>query len=148
MVENRRLMINVAESRFSKEDGDMTVRELRQSPLMSHLMEALERGDDIGHYGRLTFAMTAHHFMERDEVAKWLAKDRSMDEGRARALAQQVEERGYNPPRRERILEWQAKQEFPICPDPQNPDACNLYTDLELPEEVYDSIEEYHEQKV
>ena len=74
-------------------------------PTMSHLLDALERGEDIGHYGRLTFAMVAHRFMDRDELVKWLMKDRDTDEHKARALAQQVEERGYNPPRRERILE-------------------------------------------
>jgi hypothetical protein len=32
------------------------------------------------------------------------------DESEARGLVQQVEERDYNPPRRERILEWQSQQ--------------------------------------
>ena len=73
--------------------------------------------------------------------------DRDTDEQKARALVQQVEERGYNPPSRQRILEWQEQQKFPICPNPEDPDACNLYRELELPEEVFESIEEYHEQK-
>jgi hypothetical protein len=85
----------------------MPVEDLRQSPMMSHMLDALDRGEDIGHYGRLTFAMVAHHFLDRDELAGWLAKDGDTDEQQARALVQQVEERGYNPPRRERILEWQ-----------------------------------------
>jgi len=49
------------------------------------------------------------------------------------ALAQQVEEKGYNPPRRELILECQEQQDFPICPDPEDPDACNVYNELHLP---------------
>ena len=50
----------------------MAVKDLRRSPTMSHLLEALERGEDIGHYGRLTFAMAAHHFMEKEElVSSW-----------------------------------------------------------------------------
>jgi hypothetical protein len=125
----------------------MSVKELRRSPTMNHLLDALERGEDIGHYGRLTFAMAAFRYMDRDALVKLLMKDRSMDEQKARALVQQVEERGYNPPSRERILEWQGHQEFPICPNPEDPDACNLYRELELPEEVFESIEEYHEQK-
>ena len=40
----------------------MTVEDLRQSRMMSHLLDALDRGEDIGHYGRLTFAMVAHHW--------------------------------------------------------------------------------------
>lgn len=40
---------------------------LRDSALMAHLLDALEAGQDIGHYGRLTFAMVARHFMEEGE---------------------------------------------------------------------------------
>jgi len=125
----------------------MPVDDLRRSPMMSHLLDALEQGQDIGHYGRLTFAMVAHHFLDSDELLEWLAKDGDTDERKARALIQQVEERGYNPPRRERILEWQAQQDFPICPTPDDPDACNVYKELDMPEAVLQNIEEYREQK-
>jgi DNA primase large subunit len=125
----------------------MAVDDLRRSPMMSHLLDALDRGEDIGHYGRLTFAMVAHHFLDADELVEWLAKDGDTDERKARALVQQVEERGYNPPRRERILEWQAQQDFPICPTPDDPDTCNVYKDLDMPEEVLENIQEYREQK-
>jgi GNAT superfamily N-acetyltransferase len=63
------------------------------------------------------------------------------------ALVQQVEERGYNPPRRERILEWQGQQDFPICPDPDDPDACNVYNELTFPDEMYKDIQQYREEK-
>ena len=69
------------------------------------------------------------------------------DESEARALVQQVEERGYNPPRRERILEWQGQQEFPICPNPDDPDACNVYRELDLPDEIFENIQDYREDK-
>jgi hypothetical protein len=123
----------------------MPVEDLRQSPMMSHLLDALDKEEDIGHYGRLTFAMVAHHFLDSDEVVEWLSKD--TDEQQARALVQQVEERGYNPPRRERILEWQEQQDFPICPNPDDPDACNLYNELQFPDEVYQNIQEYREER-
>jgi hypothetical protein len=125
----------------------MSVEDLRQSPMMNHLLDALDDGEDIGHYGRLTFAMVAHHFLERDELVEWLSKDGDTDENEARALAQQVQERGYNPPRRERILEWQEQQDFPICPNPDDPDACNVYNELQLPDEVYQDIQEYREER-
>lgn len=125
----------------------MSVDELRRSPMMSHLLDALEQGQDIGHYGRLTFAMVAHHFLEQEDLVAWLAKDGDTDERKARALVQQVEERDYNPPRRERILEWQAEQDFLICPTPDDPDACNVYKELDMPETVLQNIEEYREQK-
>lgn len=125
----------------------MSVAELRKSPTMSHLVDALEKGQDIGHYGRLTFAMVAHHFLKPDEVVKWLMKDKDVDEPKARALVQQVEERDYSPPRRERILEWQSQQDFAIIPDPEDPDSGNLYRELNFPDEVYEQIEEYREQK-
>src|ERR687884_331769 len=125
----------------------MPVDDLRRSPMMSYLLDALERGEDIGHYGRLTFAMVARHFMDSEEVVRLLTHGGDTDERKARALVQQVEERDYNPPRRERILEWQAKQEFPICPNPDDPDACNVYEELQLPEKVFAHIEEYREQQ-
>jgi hypothetical protein len=125
----------------------MSVEDLRQSPIMNHLLEALDRGEDIGHYGRLTFAMVAHHFVERDELVEWLSMVGDTDENEAGALVQQVEERGYNPPRRERILEWQEQQDFPICPNPDDPDACNVYNELRFPDEVYQNIQEYHEER-
>ena len=126
----------------------MPVEDLRRSPMMNHLLDALDRGEDIGHYGRLTFAMVAHHFLGEEELVEWLSKDGDLDEQQARVLAQQVEERGYNPPRRERILEWQEQQDFPICPNPNDPDACNVYNELQLPDEVYHSIGEYQEKRL
>ena len=125
----------------------MAVDELRKSPMMSHLLDALQSGRDIGHYGRLTFAMVARHFMDKDELAELLLRGGAIDEGQAKALVQQVEERDYSPPRRERILEWQAKQDFPICPDPDDPNACNVYQELDLPETVSAQIQEFREQQ-
>jgi hypothetical protein len=127
----------------------MTVaaEELRKNGMMAHLLDALEAGQDIGHYGRLVFAMVARHFMGEGEVLAALQQNPGFTEEEARALYHQVQGRDYNPPRRERILEWQKEQEFPICPDPDDPDACNVYKDLEFPDSVYQHITDYHEQK-
>jgi|SRR5829696_1990973 hypothetical protein len=125
----------------------MSVEDLRQSPMMSHMLDALEKEEDIGHYGRLVFAMVGRHFVGEDELVELLRKDRDAEEREIRAMVQQVEEKGYSPPRRERILEWQSQQEFQICPNPDDPDACNVYNELQFPEEVYESIQEYREEK-
>ena len=45
----------------------MTVEDLRQSPMMGHMLDALDNGEDIGHYGRLVFAMIGRHFVSSDE---------------------------------------------------------------------------------
>jgi DNA primase large subunit len=115
--------------------------------MMNHLLEALDRGEDIGHFGRLTFAMIARYFVDNEELVQLLTKDRDTDENKARALVQQVEEKGYNPPRRDRILEWQKEQDFQICPNPDDPDACNVYNELTFPDEVYEDIQEYQEKR-
>src|SRR5687767_15462141 len=47
---------------------------------------------------------------------------------------------GYNPPKREKILQYQQEQGFPICPDAEDPDACNLYRNLKFPDGVYEKI--------
>jgi hypothetical protein len=125
----------------------MPVEDLRQSPMMAHMLDALENGEDIGHYGRLVFAMIGRHFVSNDELAELLTKDHDTNEQEIKALVQQVEEKGYSPPRREKILEYQSQQDFPICPDPGDPDACNPYAELQFPEEVYESIQEYREER-
>jgi hypothetical protein len=121
------------------------MEELRKSEMMAHLLDALAAGQDIGHYGRLVFAMVAHHFLDDDTLVQTLRQDPSIDEDAARALVLQVKERDYNPPRRERILEWQAQQDFPICPNPDDPRACNVYSDLKFPDDVYEDIQEFYE---
>ncbi len=80
-------------------------------------------------------------------MVELLTKDHDADEREMRALVQQVEDKGYSPPRRERILQWQDQQDFQICPNPDDPDSCNIYNELEMPDEVYQSIEEYREEK-
>ena len=141
----------VLKSRRVAEDTDETRRdgldELRKSAMMAHLLDALESGTDIGHYGRLVFAMVARHFLTEDELLEWLQKDSDFSEAQARSLVLQVQGRDYNPPKRARILEWQKEQAFPICPDGENPDACNVYKDLKFPDGVYESISEYYEEK-
>lgn len=124
----------------------MSVDQLRKNAMMSHLLDALERGEDVGHYGRLVFAMVGHHFLDEDELCAWLQKNPGVTEDDARAMCRQVEGRDYNPPRRERILEWQKQQKFPICPT-SDPDACNVYRDLKFPDRVYEHIQEYYEEK-
>ena len=125
----------------------MSVEQLRKSDMMAHLLDALDAGKDIGHYGRLVFAMVARHFLSEEELISHLQKDRDFDEAEASKLYKQVQGRDYNPPKRERLLEWQQEQEFPICPHPDDPDACNVYKDLEFPDHIYDNISHYYEKK-
>lgn len=114
---------------------------------MAHLLDAVSQVKDIGHYGRLVFVMVARHFLSEEQLLNQLTLDPGFDEDKARALIEQVTTKGYSPPSREKILEFQERQEFPICPDPDDPDACNVYKDLTFAPEVYDSITEYHEEK-
>jgi hypothetical protein len=92
--------------------------------------------------------MVGRHFMDEEELVNQLQRNPGFGEEEARALYLQVQDRDYNPPRRERILEWQAQQDFRICPNPDDPDACNVYRDLQFPDDVYEKISEYYEQRV
>ena len=114
---------------------------------MARLIDAMEKGEDVGHYGHFTFVTVARHFIDEDAVTKLLLKQPEMDEAKARALIEHVKERGYNPPRRERILEHQGKGGFQIIADPKDPDSGNLYRELQFPEAVYEDINEYYEEK-
>lgn len=125
----------------------MAIEELRKSSMMAHLLDALDQGEDIGHYGRLTFAMIARHFLSEEELLQRLQKDKDFSETEAKALIQQVQGKDYNPPKRDRILEWQSQQDFPICPNADDPDSCNVYRELQFPDHVYEHISSYYEQK-
>lgn len=122
----------------------MAVEDLRQSGMMSHLLDALDRGEDIGHYGRLVFVMVGRYFLSDEELIQNLMKDPDCDEQKARGIVAQVEQRGYNPPKRDRILEWMNQQDFPICQDPTDRNACNVYKNLDFPPEVYEKISSFY----
>jgi hypothetical protein len=125
----------------------MALSDLRKNDMMAHLLDALEQGKDIGHYGRLVFAMVARHFVGDGELVKLLGRDKSFGEEAARTLVAQVQSRDYNPPKRQKIMEFLEQQKFPICPNADDPDACNVYKDLQFPETVYAKINEYYQQK-
>ncbi len=125
----------------------MALQDMNADPMMQHLWAALERGETIGHYGRLVFAMVARHFVQEEELVRCLQRDPECSEADAKALFTQVQGRDYNPPRRERTLEWQAQQEFPICPNADDPDSCNVYKNLKFPDDVYQHIQEHQQKK-
>ena len=123
------------------------VEALREDSMMAHLLDSLDAGTDIGHYGRLTFAMVARHFMTDEQVIAELTKDPDFSEEQAVQMLKQVEGRDYNPPRRDRILDWQVEQEFAIVPNAEDPDCGNVYKSLRFPKELYDHIGHYQEKK-
>ena len=114
---------------------------------MVSLLDRLANGEDIGHYGRLVFAMVARHFASDDEVVAALQQDRDFSDEAARDLLTQVEAADYSPPKREKILDFQARQSQPIIPNPDDPDCGNVYKNLQFPEHVYEHIAHYREEK-
>ena len=123
------------------------VAHLRNDSMMVHLLDSLDAGKDIGHYGRLTFAMVARHFLPHAEVVDWMTRDRDFSEEQAQLMLKQVEGRDYSPPKRDRILDWQSQQDFPIIQNVDDPDCGNLYRNLKFPDEIYQHIGHYQEQK-
>lgn len=128
-----------------EEATEMPIEELQESAMMSHLIDALDKGQDIGHYGRLVFVMVGRFFLSDDALVEYLTKDKDCDEEKAHALIRQVEAKGYTPPKRDRILQWMNEQDFPICQDAENPDSCNIYKEVNFPPEVYEKISSYYE---
>jgi hypothetical protein len=47
----------------------------------------------------------------------------------------------------ESISLW-GRREFPILPNPEDPDCGNLYRNLKFPEAVYEHIGQYQEEKI
>ncbi len=129
------------------QNDDYRSTDLRDSPMMAHLLDALEKGTDVGHYGRLVFVMVARHFLSEDEIVDLLEKQPGMDDTQARAMYLQVQQKDYNPPKRDRILEWQKEQDFQICPDEDDPQGCNVYRELRFPDGIYENIGEFWTEK-
>jgi hypothetical protein len=122
--------------------------DLRDSPMMAHLLDALERGEDIGPFGRLVFTMVARYFLEDEEIIELLSLQPGMGMLEAQAQLFQIKEHDYSPPDRERIMEWQEYQDFPICPDPEDPEAFDVYRQLRFPDEVEERMEMYREERI
>src|SRR5688572_22861999 len=91
------------DNRRSDTQNGVRSEDLRDSPTMARLLEALEKGADIGHNGQFVFVTAARHFMDEEKIITLLSRQPDMDEHKARAFLYHVAERGYNPPRRERI---------------------------------------------
>ncbi len=139
-------MSNPDRTRTNRNDNDRS--KLRDSQMMARLMDALDQGEDIGHYGRLVFVMVARFFISEDKMVELLHDQPDFDEKDARALVLQVKEHDYNPPQREVILEWQENQDYKICTHPEDPQACNVYRELQFPDGIYDQIGDFWEEKV
>lgn len=125
----------------------MSLEDMTKNHMMAHLTDALNDGQDIGHYGRLVYAIIGRHFVEEDELVSLLAQDKDFSEEGARDLVRQVQEADYSPPGRAKIMEYMEKQDFPILPNADDPDEGNVYRDLDFPQHVYDHIQEYRQQK-
>ncbi len=140
-------MSNPDRTRSDRDDSDRGSN-LRDSEMMARLLDALDQGVDIGHYGRLVFVMVARFFISEDEMVELLRNQPDFDEKDARALVLQVKAHDYNPPQREVILEWQENQDYKICTWPEDPRACNVYRELQFPNGIYDQIDDFWEEKV
>ena len=122
--------------------------ELRKDRMMARLLDDLQAGTDIGHYGRLVVAMIARHFATEDEAVELLANDEDFSPEKARVMVREVIDTGYSPPKREKILDFQSRQDYPIIEDPGNPDLGNVYKTLRFPDDVYEHIEHYREERL
>ncbi len=91
--------------------------------------------------------MVARHFLDEDKIVDLLSSQPDHNADDARALVKQVKGHDYNPPKRERILQWQSQQAFPICPAPDDPATCNVYQELRFPSDIYENINEFWEEK-
>lgn len=116
--------------------------ELRKSPMTARMLDAMRATPpvDIGHYGRLIFTMVARHFLSDAEMIALVSKQPGEDELTASSRILQVRARNYNPPKRDRILQWQREQQaggvpFEIISKEEltDPRAANPYRDLRFP---------------
>ena len=69
-----------------------------------------------------------------------LAEAQDAEAGEVREMVRQVGEKGYSPPGREKILESHVRQDFTVCPSPDDCDSC---AELRCPDEGYESAPGY-----
>jgi hypothetical protein len=91
--------------------------------------------------------MGARHCGARAERAALLTQDETFAEPSARALIAQVDAADFSPPKRAKILDFAARQDFPSLPDCDDPDCGNVDRGLHFPDAVYEHIAEYREAK-
>ena len=84
-TESKSRFVDPSESQRTSSDDD-ALAALRNEPMMDHLLNALDSRQDIGHYGRLVFAMVAHHFLSEHDMLHWLTKDPGTNPEEAVAL--------------------------------------------------------------
>lgn len=125
----------------------MAIEELRENPMMAHLLKALDERTDIGEYGRLVFTKVARQFLEQEDVVAWLQKNPGVSEDDALALYYQVGKDQFVPPTLKEIRQWQQLQEFPICPNLDDPAACDVYQNLQFPEGIYQHLHTPNERR-
>jgi hypothetical protein len=113
---------------------------LKKSSIMAHLLRALKRRENIGYYGMLVFAATARFFLSEKKVVRLLSRQPGVGREDIRDIVLQIKERRLPPPSLERIFMWQELQDFSVCPDYTDIDACDLYRQLQFPEGVRDNV--------
>ena len=112
----------------------MAADALRKNDMTAHLMDALDRGEDIGHYGRLVFVMVGRHFMDEDELVRHLKQRGGHGRGEGPGgWSSSGPVRHHNPPKRERIMEWQAPAGLPHLPPRLRPRRLQRLQEPEIP---------------
>ena len=91
--------------------------------------------------------MVARHFLSEGELTALLRHNPGINDHEARSLNLPVQGKNYKPLRREHSP-MAERAELPDLPNPEDPDSCNVYKDLEFPPEVYEHIAGYDEEKV
>lgn len=135
------------EEQEKKEQLEALEQELLKSPTMSRLLSDIREGIDIGRFGRLVFTMVARHFLAEEEILSLLAAQPNESEESAKAMVFQVKTHNYNPPKRDRILQWQSQQEYKIIQNAADPLAGNLYHELRFPDKTYNHILQFWSDK-
>lgn len=134
------------EKEETKSHAQSAREQMMSSPTIRRLVEAAEAGEDIGHYGELTLAIVGRYFMSDADLVDLLSRCVEMDRKKAAGLVHQVKEGDYSPPRRETLVHWSSEQQFNLI-NVKDPDSGNLYRELTFPDQVYEHIRHYHEDK-
>ncbi len=131
-----------------EENQPIQAEDMRRSQMMARLWDDLEKGVDVGHFGRLLFTMVARHYMNETQVITLLSRNIPVEDAQAMLLL--VNSRNYNPPKPNKIRKWQEKQDYKIIPPEKAHDLAwgNVYKELRLPMEIYSQVQDFYKEAV
>ena len=120
--------------------------DLKRNPMMRRIIQTMESGQDVGHYGRFIFTVVASYFIGEKEITDLLKRQPEIEDSEeALGFYLQVASARYVMPTSARIRAWDKSEEqknFPLIIQGDR-NSGNLYREIPLPQQALVSVRSY-----